>query len=84
MIETNRFFLQKERVNKIELRLKRDSMRSENVKVPHHLQIWECPPPKLGALACNKVCLKQKKEDQNTYNIRGLILSKKKKNRNVL
>ncbi len=32
MIVTNRFFLQKERVNKIELGIKRDPIGSENVK----------------------------------------------------
>ncbi len=32
MIETNQFFLQKKRVNKIELGIKRDPMGLENVK----------------------------------------------------
>ncbi len=32
MIETNKFFLQKERFNKIELGIKRDPKGSENVK----------------------------------------------------
>ncbi len=48
VIETNRFFLQKERVNKIKWGIKRDQIGSENVnivEVPHHLQVWECPPP---------------------------------------
>ncbi len=59
VIETNIFFLQKERVNKIELGIKKRpngigkcQKRGVNrVEVPHHLQVWECPPlppPDLG------------------------------------
>ncbi len=47
------FFLQKERVNKIGLGIKKGpkwdrKMSTTGVnraEVPHHLQVWECPPP---------------------------------------
>ncbi len=50
MIETNQFFLQKNRVNKIELVIRTNGIGKcqkggQLQEVPYHLQVWECPLP---------------------------------------